>query len=266
MEYTGALESEDYPGFFYVPSLSATLINTEGRVIDTSRGWCPLSSISPQGYPCLNSENDRRLIHRLLALTFLPHPELPLEDLEVNHIDGVKTNNALSNLEWVTYSGNILHAYQTGLRTDNTPILVKDLRDGVIVRHYSLQDCARAFGVDGAHIHHYLKSHNYGKVCWNYYVIIREGDSWPPLTADDIGKYRNGTAKQTYVTNENGSDQFIFDSFAEAAAHFGFSKGAVRQALRRRGDKPYRGWVFKFIDDINLTQGKTYTGTASPIH
>lgn len=53
-------------------------------------------------------------IHRLVALAFIPNPlNLP----EVNHIDGNRTNNHVSNLEWVDSSGNSYHAVRTGLRT-----------------------------------------------------------------------------------------------------------------------------------------------------
>ena len=51
-------------------------------------------------------------VHRLVALTFMsPRPP----DCEINHRDGDKTNNATSNLEWVTRSENVRHAVATGL-------------------------------------------------------------------------------------------------------------------------------------------------------
>lgn len=52
-------------------------------------------------------------IHRLVAETFLGKPDKKL--MSVNHIDGIKTNNNLNNLEWVTYSENTRKGYEIGL-------------------------------------------------------------------------------------------------------------------------------------------------------
>ena len=59
-----------------------------------------------------NGENKHRPIHRLVAAAFIDNPDnLP----EVNHIDGDKLNNCVSNLEWVSRSQNMKHAYSIGL-------------------------------------------------------------------------------------------------------------------------------------------------------
>lgn len=58
------------------------------------------------------------LLHRVIAITFLPNPlDLP----EVNHKDAVKTNNRADNLEWVTSSQNKRHAWGLGLMKVSPP-------------------------------------------------------------------------------------------------------------------------------------------------
>ena len=52
------------------------------------------------------------VVHRIVALSFILNPE---NKAEVNHIDGNKLNNKISNLEWSTRSENQKHAFATGL-------------------------------------------------------------------------------------------------------------------------------------------------------
>lgn len=69
-----------------------------------------------------NNTGESLYVHRLVAEAFLPNPHnLP----EVNHIDGCRTHNHVSNLEWVTRQGNAQHAVNAGLKT-YTNRLTKD--------------------------------------------------------------------------------------------------------------------------------------------
>ena len=88
-----------------------------------------------------------RLIHRLVAMAFIPNPlNLP----EVNHIDGVKTNNAVTNLEWMTTADNKRHASKIGLYTGSKPKISDDSIVEIRRMHvdgFKQKDIARLFNV-----------------------------------------------------------------------------------------------------------------------
>lgn len=65
-------------------------------------------------------------VHRLVALAHIPNPE---DKPEVNHKDGVRSNNAHTNLEWVTSLENKLHAIGEGLRVYTTRLTKEEFVD-----------------------------------------------------------------------------------------------------------------------------------------
>lgn len=86
------------------------------------------------GYFTSNESRRKIYIHRLVALAFLPNKyNLP----EVNHKNGIKDDNRIDNLEWVSHRDNIIHAHKTGLASTvaavkATSIRVKDTQSGQI--------------------------------------------------------------------------------------------------------------------------------------
>lgn len=81
---------------------------------------------------CKNGESKCTRIHRLVADAFIPNTE---NKGDVNHIDGNKTNNHVSNLEWATRSENLKHAHMSGLASTEKAIKASaDSRKKRVVR------------------------------------------------------------------------------------------------------------------------------------
>ena len=88
-------------------------VTTEGVVFNTVKVKVIKPFITSRGYHYVNLGRDFRVaVHRMVALTYLDNPNgLP----QVNHVDGNKNNNMLSNLEWSTGLSNMRHAAELGL-------------------------------------------------------------------------------------------------------------------------------------------------------
>lgn len=108
---------KDYEGIYQISNLG--MVKSLNRL--DSRGFKRKGKIlkcntNNKGYLevilCKNGKTKHILIHRLVAIHFVKNPN---EYKVVNHIDGVKQNNKVSNLEWCTQSYNLKHAYLNGL-------------------------------------------------------------------------------------------------------------------------------------------------------
>jgi hypothetical protein len=83
-----------------------------------------IPALSDDGYWTVNVRNSitgvykTRLLHRLIALAWIPNPE---DKPTVNHINGKKDDPSIQNLEWCTVAENNEHAWRTGLCTRQQP-------------------------------------------------------------------------------------------------------------------------------------------------
>jgi hypothetical protein len=65
-------------------------------------------------------ENNSRMVHRIVANAFIENPNnLP----QVNHINGIKDDNNVDNLEWVTSKENCIHSFAIGLQKGKSGLL-----------------------------------------------------------------------------------------------------------------------------------------------
>lgn len=122
-------ESVNYPGFYMVSNKGRVKVDpdiyskspatnnyTPGYILKkmssgNGRGYKKFSA-SPLARKTFPGSPVSPLIHREVALAFIPNPE---DKLEVNHKNGVKHDNSLENLEWVTQQENLDHARDNGL-------------------------------------------------------------------------------------------------------------------------------------------------------
>lgn len=118
-------------------------------------------------------------VHRLVANTFIDNP---LNKTQVNHINGVKSDNQLSNLEWVTPSENKIHAFKIGLETPQwkgvygkeNPLSIninQFSKDGLFIKtHNGINQASRDLSIDASTIVNVLKGNrkSAGGYKWEY--------------------------------------------------------------------------------------------------
>lgn len=230
-------------------------VSKSGKVLDTRTNKLIKLRIpkSKSSYISFSYNGERFDLHRVLASTFILDTEADRGIRIVNHKDGNKQNNTLENIEWVTHSGNLTHAYQTGLRDDNSPILVKDIRDGTVVRFNSIGEVARRFNVNTGNVHQKLDPSRKGRICYSHYLIIREGDSWPEIDVNKLDNYLNGESKKIVGSQVGYNTVYLFESIGMAAEKIGTSPTALSARFRRALLKGKVGiecgeWTLSMID------------------
>lgn len=144
------------------PDTDRYLFSQFGRVKSLAYNRLMSSFPNDDGYIMTNISfnNGKRLcrsVHRFVMETFLSHFDNSSSIMEVNHIDGNKTNNRLDNLEWVTREENLQHARDNKLfksfsrdEHPNTKIFTKEF--STIKELYSLgfskREIAKSYNVD----------------------------------------------------------------------------------------------------------------------
>jgi hypothetical protein len=105
-------------------------------------------------------------IYRLVAEAFIPNTQ---NKPVVNHIDGIKTNDDYTNLEWVTIAENVAHAVRTGLWTHpenagrpKQPIEVYDAKNGNLISvHESINRAIKVYGLNRSNVRNVLRGSYY---------------------------------------------------------------------------------------------------------
>lgn len=126
--------------FGRVKSIERFVCNSLGN-IQLCKGKIFNPNIDRYGYKKIalriNGKRKYYTIHRLVAMAFIPNPE---NKPQVNHIDEVKLNNNVSNLEWVTAQENTTHndSHIKRGKKKRKKVIQKDLKGNVLKIHDSM--------------------------------------------------------------------------------------------------------------------------------
>ena len=170
-------------------------ISPEGVVMNNVTGRILKGGLDLDGYHqitlCDKGRRRSCKVHREVCLTFLPNPDnLPV----VNHIDGIKTNNNVENLEWCTISHNTKHAYKLGALCQkgekNNACKHSDERVEEIVNNYdggSIAAYARGLDVPYAVVYSYIRQlRRKGSTTIREEYTQVSGSAQQSVMADDI--------------------------------------------------------------------------------
>lgn len=258
VEIVNPIESNTYLNFYTIPDTPYILINRDGVCIRVTDGFRFSTHLNFYGYYVFgyifNSKKYILKIHRLLAKTFIGRPlrhlDKTFEQLQVNHINSIRTDNALSNLEWVTHKENIQHGFVNNPRNTFRAVLVKNIYTDEIIRYISIHACAAVFNLKEDTLQRHLSIKTTVKAINGRFVF--KYDDGTPWGDYDFTKLKElGTIKiPISVTNLNNGEVINYDSVISAAKATSTWDVMIRRNLKFKDSYILRNFCYSYIKNV----------------
>lgn len=151
-----------YPEFSFIEGSSLGRVRTRDRMVSNGKGTrlekgrILKQRLTKNGYMDVefraNGRTVNRLVHRIIASCFIPNPDnLP----EVNHINCIRDDDRLTNLEWCDTSYNRRYREKYGISQTEAigqPVYAINLATSKVSRFQSQREASRVLGVNNSHI------------------------------------------------------------------------------------------------------------------
>lgn len=240
------VEVPDHPGYYYFPDDNRVMVSKSGQVLNRDTKLPRKLKSGKRGYINVNVRNygsdtfEYYYLHRILARTFIGRPsrhlDKPFHELQVNHINALRTDNSLDNLEWCTAAENINHALINDLMSYTIAIEAFNPMTNDRMLFRSIFDCIKHFNLPYKTLNSHLSKKHSGRIKKDGYIFrYKSNDVWN-VNVDEYQKYRefiNYRTKYQCVNLNNNFEVINLYSLKEVAKHISTYTPLVRKKLGR---------------------------------
>lgn len=261
----------DFSKFKEIPGYTEYLIDKDGRVFSKKYHKLMETTVNRDGYVTLslvgdNGKRKTKKMHHLLLAAFKPEEYAKITKHSginefygvryvVNHIDGNKQNNDLSNLEVITNSENVYHAVKNNLITTTKKVMIKFHNENGLVRNFdSMIEASKYMGYHETTIGQRLDTENYAKIMWPDDTQVKYLED-PDFEKPTIYVKKGGGIVHPIVVIDYKTNQFVEKTYRSLTEYYKAS-GITLTTLKKMLDRTNQPILsnlqrIKRIDDLS---------------
>lgn len=239
------LGEKKFNGFAFIPMFSRYMINREGVLFDTrlKRIVEGHYNVGYHSYVIMPDIGERTSLkrHRGICLAFKDYPS-NVDSMDVNHINGITTDDSFDNLEWCTPSENIKHAFKMGLRkAELTPVCVRDVKTGKVTEYESIVSCAKSLNVPSSLVIGRIRMPT-TRLNPDGLQFKRKSDlvPWYIPKENEMALDNLSWKKTVLLLNLNTKEVTVFPTQRELSDFFGFVESVFSRWLREGRQRVYK--------------------------